>query len=156
MILDKFFFALCFARLAVDHVLGSELSDLEFSAELKISVLATHASVEQLVEVNISVIRSNSHFQHNFPNVVVRHLLRKSDRSRKLPEKVEQLLFPHFYALVFETHHDPGPLKDVVVFLELADWIVIRHVVHFKLVDDNKGEQVNHNELYRHHECDEE
>lgn len=76
MILNKLFFTLRLARLAIYHVLGGQLSDLKFPAQLEITVLSPHTSVEQLVKVDVSVIRTYSHFQHHFPNVIVGHLLR--------------------------------------------------------------------------------
>jgi len=89
VIFYKFLFTLRFACLAIDHVLGSQLPYLKFSTKLEIAVLSPHTSVEQLVEVDVSVIRADTHFEHHFPYVVVSHLLGKPNRGWKFPEKIE-------------------------------------------------------------------
>jgi len=46
MVLDKFFIVLRLASLTIYHVLGCQLSNLELLAELKVTVLSTHAPIE--------------------------------------------------------------------------------------------------------------
>ena len=47
----------------VDLILGSELIDLHLLVNFHVSVSSSHASVQHLVEVDVTVVTLNSHFQ---------------------------------------------------------------------------------------------
>lgn len=48
----------------VDPVLGKELEDLHLLVDLHVAVLTPHASIQELIEVNITVVTLDSHLQH--------------------------------------------------------------------------------------------
>jgi hypothetical protein len=42
-------------------------------------------------------------------------------------------------------------LEGVVVSFESLDWVIVGHVIHFELVNNHEGKQIEHHELNEHH-----
>lgn len=64
----------------VDLVLGLELGNLHALIELKVAVLATHATVQKLIEVNVPIIASDAHLEHSFLKLSLSGIIRETNR----------------------------------------------------------------------------
>lgn len=64
----------------VDLVLGLELVDLHALVQLEVAVLATHAAVQKLIEVNVAVVTSNAHLEHSFLKLSLSGIVRETNR----------------------------------------------------------------------------
>jgi hypothetical protein len=80
----------------VDSVLGLQFQNLHFPVQTEVSVLPPHAPVQQLVEINVTVVAANAHFEHHLLHLVVGRVERQSQRHRQLPEEVVKFLFAQF------------------------------------------------------------
>lgn len=58
-------------RDVVDSVLSFKLNNLQLAVKPECAVLSAHASVEQLVEVDIAVITPDSHLEHDLFHLVI-------------------------------------------------------------------------------------
>lgn len=65
-------------------------------------------------------------------------------RSREFFEKLNKLLFLDFLALESDSLFDPDIVKFCEVLTKYFNWVVIVHIEHFELLDNNQNEQVEH------------
>lgn len=130
-----------------------ELFNLHAAVQAKVSVETPHASVEQLIEVDVAIVALDPHLEQYFLHLVISGLRRQADRERQLPEEVDQLLFSEFDAATLGgSEEDPGLEEDVLVVLVLLDRVVRRNVVQIELLDDNQNKQIQHHVLNHQHE----
>jgi hypothetical protein len=80
----------------VDLVLTLQFVDLHLTVEFEGTVLATHASVKQFIEVDVTVVAPDTHLEHHFFHLVISSVLGKSQWHRQLLKEVIKPLFPEF------------------------------------------------------------
>lgn len=80
----------------VDPVLSLQLDDLHLAIESEITELAPQATVEQLVEVNVTVVAADAHFKHYFLHLVIGSVSRQTQRHWELSEEVIELFLAQF------------------------------------------------------------
>jgi len=112
-------------------MLRKKLKNLHLLIDLHISVLTSHASIKQLVEVYIPVVTLNSHFKHLFFELTFFIVLAKSKRSGLVsiftqnPEELWKLLLFNFEALIFVLRFSfPNPHKAVKISFEKNNHVI--------------------------------
>ena len=137
----------------VNLKLRFELFNLHASVQTEVAVETPHASIKQLIEVDVAIVALDPHLEQYFFHLVISGLRWQADRQRKLPEEVDQLLFSEFDAATLGgSEEDPGLEEDVLVVLVLLDRVVRRNVVQIELLDDNQNKQIQHHVLNHQHE----
>jgi hypothetical protein len=142
-------------RHVVDFILSLQLDDVHLLVKTERAVQTPHAPVEQLIEIHIAVNRTHAHLQHYFFELVVGGLWGQTERRRQRSEKVIQLFFAHLNTTV-ASHSELNPRlhKQLQIFREFLNRVVIRDVVSLELGDDHQNKQVQHYILHEKHEND--
>ena len=147
----------------VNLELSLELKDLHFLAQLHGSILALHAAVKQLVEVDVAFFALDAHLEQLLLQVsVVVELFVEAQAVvtftifAQLPEELGQLVFFDLPALVaFHGEFLPHLHKALQVIFEEGDHAFALQVVLFELLDDNQDEQVEHDvRAGQHHDIE--
>ena len=119
-----------------------------------ISICVSHASVKQFIEVNIAFFTPYSHLNHDFFHLTVRSIIWHTNRWWQCSEEIKKSSFSQFYtAILLTSESNPNFHKDFRVYLEFLDWIIVRHIILFKLLKNDQYEQIQHyllNENYKH------
>ena len=92
--------SLLFSGLQEDLELGSQLIDLHSLVQLHVSILLSHASVKQLIEVNIPIVVVDCHFEHLLLQLSVIEIFLTESKTvvfvseiAKSSEEASQLIF---------------------------------------------------------------
>ena len=129
-----------------DPILGGKLDDLVFAVHSGRPVLALHATVQQLVEVDVTVIAADRHFEH--VSLLILYFDVDCEAQRRLPralltklsEKLVQLAFFNELAIVSLLGKLSPYFHEVTeVILELFQ-IAVFSVVFFEVLSDNQNE----------------
>ena len=149
-------------RLEVDGELGAQLGDLHVLVDLEVAVLATHRTVQQLVEVDEAVLVADAHLQQVLLDLcLVVEVLPEAERLvlvalvllAELLEEIEQhLLLDALAAVLLPGESDPHFHEALQVLLELDDHVLLGQVVLLELLDDDQDEQVEHDVRDHHNE----
>jgi hypothetical protein len=80
---DKFIVNLSFSSLnsldlQENSIFCGEFNNLILGVHLEVTIFSTHASVKQFIEINITIITSNSHPKHNSLLIRFFHLIRET------------------------------------------------------------------------------
>jgi alanyl-tRNA synthetase len=117
---------LLFHRDLINLILGFELVNLHSFVEFEVAVLAPHAAIQQLVEVDITVVAANAHLEHDLLKLVLRRVLRQAQRHGKFLEKVVESFFAELETAVpLLSEVDPGLHENFQRVLELEDGVVV-------------------------------
>jgi len=144
-----------------DVVLIFELDDLHPLGELELAVLFTHAPVEQLVEVDIALVRLDAHLEDVLLELSIVVLFSTEPKTRVLGANVSQLseepgelvLLDHDAVIPVLSKPLPHLEEGGQVRLELGDLVVLLQVVLLELLDNDQNEKVEHDvSTEQHHE----
>jgi hypothetical protein len=139
----------------VDLVLSLKFQNLHFAVQSEVSVLAPHTPVQQLIEINVTVIAADAHLQHYFLHLVVACVEGQAQGHGQLLEEVIQFLFAQLETPVARLRKvNPSHHEDLKRLREFLNWVVIGHVVHFKLSQNDQNKQVQHHVLDENHKND--
>jgi len=87
-----------------------------------------------------------SDFKSNFSSGHVK--ITEAKRRTETHKEWGELFFMDFEATMFSRENLPGRIEfKLELFTEFIDWIVGVEMIFFKLLDDNKDEKVQENEL---------
>jgi hypothetical protein len=147
-IVNNLALSLLFSRHEEDGELRSELKDLHLLVDFHVSVLLSHASVEQLVEIDIANIGIDGHFENLFLKLSIVEVFLAETKTvilvteiAKSPEKACKLIFFDFVALVsvlsklFPDLHEAGK-----IILEFGNHVFFWKIVLFELLNNNQNE----------------
>mmetsp|Transcript_7183 Transcript_7183/g.12110 ORF Transcript_7183/g.12110 Transcript_7183/m.12110 type:complete len:397 (+) Transcript_7183:210-1400(+) len=147
-------------RHQVDAVLGPQLEDLHLLVDLHVPVLAPHAAVEQLVEVDVAVVTLDRHLEQLLLELsVLVVLLVEAQTGLLVPEVAQsseelgELVLLDLEAVVAVLSELlPNLHEGLLVVLEKSDHVLLGQVVLFELLDDDQDEQVEHHVRADQHE----
>jgi len=135
-----------------DLELRSELKNLHSLVDFHVSVLLSHTSVEQFVEIDIANIGIDGHFEYLFLKLSIVVVFFTETKTVILvteiaqpPEKACELIFFDFVAFVsvlsqlFPDLHEAGK-----IILEFGNHVFFGKIILFELLDDNQNEKIEH------------
>jgi len=152
IVANCFWFSLLLSCHKENLELRSQLKDLHLLVDFHVSVLLSHASVEQLVEIDIANIGIDGHFEHLFLKLSIVEVFFTETKTvilvteiAKPPEKACELILFDFVAFVsvlsqlFPDLHKAGK-----IILKFGNHVFFWKIILFKLLDNNQNEKIEH------------
>mmetsp|Transcript_13085 Transcript_13085/g.17711 ORF Transcript_13085/g.17711 Transcript_13085/m.17711 type:complete len:204 (+) Transcript_13085:836-1447(+) len=136
-------------------VLRDELEDLHLLVQVELPILVPQDTVQQLVEVNESVLRFYTHLQHLLVQLRLAQI-RVAQRRRDGFEQPRQLACVEFLAARVLGKFDPGCDDNLIVAIEELEGTCLVQIQLLELLDDNQNEQVEHHLRHEQNHGDEE
>jgi hypothetical protein len=125
-----------------DLELGPELIYLHLLVDLHVAILSPHRPVEQLIEVDISIVTLDAHLEQLFLQLSFVILFYSEPELLVLfsekSEKLAKILFPDLLTVVFLLCQLlPDFHEGDLIILKPVKHVIFWQVVLFKLLDDN-------------------
>jgi hypothetical protein len=149
VVLGKLFFFFGFHGQLEKHELSLQFLDLHALVQLEVSINSAKTSVQQFVEVNPTIVSSDTHLENLLLHFVFGLLVsvtraEHTERCWQFLEEFHQLFFLDFLALESDGLLNPSLVKLGKVVTEHFDGVIIVHIEHLELLDNNQNEQVEH------------
>lgn len=136
----------------VDLELSTQLEDLHLLVDLEVAVLAAHATIEELIEVDEAVVTLDTHLEKLlFELTIIVELFSEPQAClfvpffSEFPEEFLQLLLLDLEALVsILSKYFPSLHKVRLIFFEKGDHVLCGQIIFFELLDDDQNKQVKH------------
>jgi hypothetical protein len=135
-----------------DRELRSQLKNLHSLVDFHVAVLLSHTSVEQFIEIDISTVAIDGHFEYLLLQLSVIEVFFTKTKTvilvteiAKSSKKASQLIFFDFVASVsilsqlLPDFHEAGK-----IILEFGDHVFFGKIILFKLLNNNQNEKVEH------------
>jgi hypothetical protein len=137
----------------VDSILSLQLENLHFLSNLHISVFPSHAPIQKFIEVDVSIITLDCHFQQLFLELAILIVMFTETKGfffvtffTEFSKEFSELIFFDFLAVVF-IHGVlfPDFHESRLIGFEFGNHVILGQVILLKLLDDNQNKQIEHN-----------